>query len=214
MLKSEKNVQEHLMNTIQQVHEKMTLRNHPLKGKDTAFKNDYLTLLTAVAGADRDFDPKELQYLKNLAAGLKLQTIELYHNLCAKMTVTSLEKKIRNVKRDEAELYLLLDALILASIDSPITDPEAQYIGLLCDCLSITQIDAKEICTLARAVLQRDIRSLQDYLKGHQPLNSEKVHGAYLINFISLVQLQDMCKASNCKQHTAESETTTKKKKR
>jgi len=192
MLKDEKNIQEHIMSTIKQLHEKMTLRDLPVKAKDPAVKNDYLTLLTAVAGADRDFDPQELQYLKSLALSLKLQTIELYHNLCAKMTVNSLEKKVRSIKKEKVELYLLLDALILASLDGPISDPESQYIGLLCDCLSIKQIDAKDTCTLAKAILQRDLRILGEYLKGRQPINPEIIHGTYLNNILSLEELQEM----------------------
>lgn len=162
------------------MHERMSKGIHPFKRKDSAFKEDYFFLLTAVAGTDNEIDPREISFLKYIASSLGISNIEFYFTMCAKVTANKLENAIRSVKRESAGAYLMLDALILASYDGSISEKESQFLGMLADCIEISYPDVSELIKLAAAVICKSPQKLKDYLKGPQPIKSSSIHSLYL----------------------------------
>lgn len=169
-----------VMEVMEAVHEKMSKGIHPLKRKDSTFKEDYFFLLTAVAGTDNEIDPREINFLKYIASSLGISNMELYFTMCAKVTANKLEKAISSIKREFAGAYLMLDALILALYDGSISEKESQFLGLLADCIEISYPDVSEIIKLASAIISKSPHKLKDYLKGPQPIKSSSIHSLYL----------------------------------
>ena len=169
-----------LMETMETVHEKFAKCIHPLKHRESAFKDDYFLLLTAMAGADNEIDPREIKFLRYIASSLGIAQIDFFLTLCAKLSVSRLETAIRSVKKESAAPYLILDSLLLASSDGPIKEHESQFLGLLADCLEIHYIDVSELIKLAAAIISKSPLKLKDYLKGPQPIKPSRIHSLYL----------------------------------
>lgn len=169
-----------VMQVMEIVHEKMSKGIHPLKRKDSTFKEDYFFLLTAVAGTDNEIDPREISFLKYIASSLGISNFELYFTMCAKVTANKLENAIRSIKRESAGAYLMLDALILASYDGSISEKESQFLGLLADCIEIRYADVSELIKLAAAIISKSPPKLKEYSKGTQPIKPSSIHSLYL----------------------------------
>jgi len=169
-----------VMQVMEAVHEKLTKGIHPLKRKDSTFKEDYFFLLTAVAGTDNEIDPREINFLKYIASSLGISNFELYFTMCAKVTANKLENAIRSIKRESAGAYLMLDALILASYDGSISEKESQFLGLLADCIEIRYADVSELIKLAAAIISKSPPKLKEYSKGTQPIKPSSIHSLYL----------------------------------
>lgn len=171
---------EKVMQAMEAVHDKMSKGIHPLKRKDSTSRGDYFLLLTAVAGTDNEIDPREINFLRYIAASLGIGKMELYFTMCAKVTATKLENAIRSVKRESAGAYLMLDSLILAAYDGSISEKESQFLGLLADCLEIHYNDMSELIKLAAAIISKSPPKLKDYLKGPRPIKPSRIHSLYL----------------------------------
>ncbi len=169
-----------LMEAMEAVHEKLSKGNHPLKRKEPAFKDDYFLLLTAMAGADNEIDPREIKFLKYIASSLGIAQIDFFLTLCAKLSASRLETAIRSVKKEAAAPYLILDALILTSSDGPIKEHESQFLGLLADCIEIGYPEVVELIKLASAIISKSPLKLKEYSKGTQPIKPSSIHSLYL----------------------------------
>lgn len=169
-----------LIQAMKTVHDKMSKGIHPLKRKDATFRGDFFFLLTAVSCTDNEIDPREINFLKFIAASLGIGKMELYFTMCAKVTASKLENAIRSVKRESAGAYLMLDSLILAAYDGSISEKESQFLGLLADCLEIHYNDMSELIKLAAAIISKSPPKLIEYLKGPQPIKPSRIKNLYL----------------------------------
>jgi hypothetical protein len=145
-------------------------KKHPLEGYSEEEQIAYLSVLSAVCYADKEFGDKEKRQLDVLLAQLKISDVgkaKIYSsvfNLQNEDKVANLDA-IYNLGNTELKYTLISDLCLFSLVDSKFTDEEYRYILDVGAILGITQEQVNAI------------KSIQDNLDNIKdiPSNSERV---------------------------------------
>ena len=144
-------------------------KKHPLEEYSQNEQVAYLSILSAICYADREFGDKEKRQLDSLLVQLKISDeakAKIYSSVFSlphEDKLTNLEA-IQNLGNTELKYTLISDLCLFSLVDAKFTDEEYQYILGIGELLGITQEQVDAIKSI-----QEDLDRIKDI-----PSNSER----------------------------------------
>lgn len=145
------------------------LQKHPLEEYSENEQVAYLSILSAICYADKEFGDKEKRQLDSLLAQLKISDVQkakIYSSVFSlphEDKLANLEA-IQNLANTELKYTLISDLCLFSLVDAKFTDEEYQYILNIGELLGVTQEQVDAIKSI-----QEDLDRIKDI-----PSNSER----------------------------------------
>lgn len=132
------------------------LEKHILNQHDEYVKERYLVLLSGIALEDGQMGEKELRFMQALGNGIGMEDVQKYISQADKLDDTVLEETFKSLRDNNLAAWFLLDSMMLARIDAPLTEPESRLLGILGDGLKMEKQLIQTCVDLAWAILGQE----------------------------------------------------------
>lgn len=140
----------------EEVKERQIIRNHPLENKEDYVKELYFTILAGVVVADKEVKSEELDFFTRLIRGMGMnyEAAKFIKESEEKFNKDTIRDFLDNMQQHQLVYSFVVDALIMAKIDTVFHENESELIGLLCDTLTLKEEDLKILTNIAALILE------------------------------------------------------------